>query len=67
MSLGSRVKPETVHRVCQEIRNWRAELTAEERFAQSQPEGETRLELFARVNFWRRLLNEADQRIAKRQ
>lgn len=59
------MKPETVHRICQEIRNWRAELTAEERFARAQPDGETRSEIFGRVNFWRRILNDAERRISQ--
>jgi hypothetical protein len=59
------VKPETVHRICQELRNWRAELTAEERFARSQPESETKRELFAIVNFWRKHLNDVERSISQ--
>lgn len=61
------MKPETVHRICQEIRNWRAELTAEERFARAMPDTDTRAELFARINFWRKRLNDAERLISQRQ
>lgn len=60
------MNPSTVHLVCQEIRNRRAELTAEEKWAQSQQESDTKVEMFKRINFWRRLLDEAERRVVNR-
>ena len=56
--------PHTVHLIAQEIRNWRAELTALEKWARSLESRTAQAEVFQRVNFWRRLLNKAEQDIA---
>lgn len=58
--------PETVHLVCQRIRNERADLTAEEKWLQAQPDSPTKVEGFKMVNFWRRLYDEAERRVANR-
>jgi hypothetical protein len=58
------VTPDTVHLIAQEIRNWRAELTALEKWARSLESSNAKTEVFHRVNFWRKLLTKAEQDIA---
>jgi len=58
------MNPHTTHLIAQEIRNWRAELTAQEKWARSLDSQNARLEVFKRVNFWRKLLNQAEEEIA---
>jgi hypothetical protein len=58
------MNPHTTHLIAQEIRNWRAELTALEKWARSLDSQNARLEVFKRVNFWRKLLNQAEEEIA---
>lgn len=41
----------------------RADLTAEEKWARSLESQAVRTEVFKRVNFWRKLLNEAEEEI----
>jgi hypothetical protein len=58
------VSPDTVHVIAQEIRHRRALLTVDEHWWQQQPKSPTRDEGFRRINFWRRVLKEAEQQLA---
>ena len=53
--------PQTVHRVSQELQHIRGLLTTEETWAQKQPAGPARDELFRRINFWRGVLKRAEK------
>lgn len=59
-----RMQPLTVHRIAQEIRHSRALLTSEETWWQQQPRGETQADGFRRINFWRQVLKDAEDRLA---
>lgn len=56
--------PDTVHRIAQELRSLRALLTADLKWALSQPPSDMRRSFEHRVEFWREILNEAERRIA---
>jgi hypothetical protein len=58
------VTPDTVHRVAQELRSLRALLTADLKWALSQPPSDMRKSFEHRIEFWREILNEAERRIA---
>jgi hypothetical protein len=58
------MKPHTVHRICQDIRGVRGLLTAEEKWARTIRDEESRQEAFYHINFWRTMMAEADRRIA---
>lgn len=58
------MSPATVHLIAQEIRHRRALLTVEETWWQQQPKTSARDEGFRRINFWRRLLKDAEGRLS---
>lgn len=58
------MSPDMVHRMCQEIRHQRALLTAEEKWARTQPYSDTRVEIFQRINLWRDALDYIERKIA---
>lgn len=57
--------PDTVHRIAQEIRHIRATLTVEETWWQRQQKSATQEEGFRRINFWRRVLKDAEASLAR--
>jgi hypothetical protein len=57
------MRPETHRLIAQEIRHQQEALTAQSRWLSQQPEGPTRREGFRRLNFWRNVLRDADQRL----
>jgi hypothetical protein len=63
LSGDRRMTPETVHLIAQEIRHQRALLTVQEAWWQQQPKTVARDEGFRRINFWRRVLKDAESRL----
>jgi hypothetical protein len=59
------VNPHSVHRICQEIRNKRNELNAEEKWARTVDHRETRVVMLDRVFFWRRVMDYAEKFIVE--
>lgn len=57
------MNPHTLHWIAQDIRNQRAQLTADEKWARNHARGDLQLELFRRVNFWRAVLRDAEKRL----
>lgn len=57
--------PDTVHWIAQEIRHKRAELTVQESWLQRQDKSVTQEEGFRRINFWRRVLKNAETDLAR--
>lgn len=57
--------PFSVHRICQEIRNERNELNAEEKWARTIDHKETRSVMLDRVFFWRRVMDYAEKLISE--
>lgn len=57
--------PQTVHRIAQQIRHFRALLTVQETWAQHQEKSATRDELFREINFWRGVLKSAEHQLAQ--
>lgn len=57
--------PDTVHRIAQQIRHFRALLTVQESWTQRQPKTDTRDELFREINFWRGVLKSAEHQLAQ--
>jgi hypothetical protein len=58
------MSPYTVHRIAQEIRHRRAQLTVEEKWAQQQEPSPMREDTFRRINFWRDVLKLAEHQLA---
>ncbi len=56
--------PQTVHQIAQEIRHFRALLTAQEQWAQQQPRTESIKEAFRRITFWRERLKDAERELS---
>jgi hypothetical protein len=61
------VNPHSVHRVCQEIRNRRNELNADEKWARSIDHRDTRSVILERVFFWRKVLDIAEKLVIGQQ
>ena len=57
--------PQTVHRIAQDIRHVRALLTVEETWTQAQEQSAMREEAFRRINFWRRVLKDAEHQLSR--
>lgn len=57
--------PQTVHRIAQDMRHIRALLTVEESWWQAQEKTEAREEGFRRINFWRRVLKDAEHQLSR--
>ncbi len=53
--------PHTVHWIAQEIQAHRHLLTTQETWAQKQPDGVARQEVFRRINFWRAVYKRAEK------
>jgi hypothetical protein len=60
------VSPHSVHRVCQEIRNRRNELNAEEKWARTVDHRDTRTLMLDRVFFWRKVMDYAEKLVQER-
>lgn len=58
------MSPHTVHRIAQEIRNERANLTALEKWARTLDSSQAKIDTFHYVNFKRRMLTIAEKEIA---
>jgi hypothetical protein len=56
--------PAMVHRIAQEIRHYRALLSAQETWQQRQPQSLTQAEEYRRITFWRRVLKSAEAQLA---
>jgi hypothetical protein len=59
------VNPHSAHRICQEIRNWRNNLNADEKWARSVDHRETRAVLIERVMLWRKVMDYAERLIVE--
>jgi hypothetical protein len=59
------VNPHSVHRICQEIRNWRNNLNADDKWARSIDHRETRTILIERVMLWRKVMDYAETLIVE--
>jgi hypothetical protein len=60
------MSPHSVHRVCQEIRNRRNELNAEEKWARKVDHRDTRTLMLDRVFFWRKVMDYAERLVQER-
>jgi hypothetical protein len=60
------MSPHSVHRVCQEIRNRRNELNAEEKWARTVDHRDTRTLMLDRVFFWRKVMDYAEKLVQER-
>jgi hypothetical protein len=60
------MSPHSVHRVCQEIRNRRNELNAEEKWARTVDHRDTRTLMLDRVFFWRKVMDYAERLVQER-
>ena len=57
--------PQSVHRICQRIRNTRNELNAEEKWARSVDHRETRAVLLDQVFLWRKVMDYAEKLVVE--
>jgi hypothetical protein len=60
------MSPHSGHRVCQEIRNRRNELNAEEKWARTVDHRDTRTLMLDRVFFWRKVMDYAERLVQER-
>jgi hypothetical protein len=60
-----RLAPETIRKIVFDIRAQRESLTIRERWAQTQPESETRTQIFREIDFWRRQLTAAEEALGR--
>lgn len=56
---------QTIRRIVQEIRHQRETLTAEEKWAQQMPPSDQRAETFRRIQFWRKVLADAETKLGQ--
>jgi hypothetical protein len=59
------VNPHSAHRFCQEIRNWRNNLNADEKWARSIDHRDTRTVILERVFLWRKVMDYAEKLIVE--
>ena len=60
------MNPHCVHRICQEIRNTRNELNAEEKWARTIEHRDTRTRILDEVFFWRRVMDFAEKLVVEK-
>lgn len=59
------MNPHSVHRICQEIRNKRNELNAEDKWSRTVNHKETRDLILHRVFFWRKVMDYAEKLVVE--